>query len=216
MRKLPVSVLIVALVTLAVGCGGRPTSPTPVPLPTPTTPPGFVTFTDELNVFSISYPSAWQLDLSSMSELDAFARNLVESATGGPRAGLRLIFSAGVDAQEGSIPNVVVNVETLPVGLTLDEYFEGGQRFMRSTIAAYRVHKQAKVLLGRTEAIVYDVEFDPSSFMVAGSPSKGRAISLVAVDRAIGWTVTCTVKVPTRDDDLQTCDAVARSFRVLR
>ena len=72
------------------------------------------------------------------------------------------------------------------------------------------------MLLGRTEAIVYDVEFDPSSFMVAGSPSKGRAVSLVAVDRAIGWTVTCTVKVPTRDDDLQTCDAVARSFRVLR
>lgn len=215
MGKLRMCALIMALVTTTVVCGGRQASPTVAPLPTPTTPPGFITFTDELNVFSISYPSAWQLDLSSMSELDEFAKNRLESVTGARLAATRLIFSAGVSAQEGSIPNVVLNVETLPAEVALDEYFEAGQQFLRELFAPYRVHKQGRVLLGRTEAMVSDAEFDPS-FLGAGLPDKGRAITLVTVDRGIGWIVTCTVRIPTPDDDLQTCDALVRSLRILR
>lgn len=48
-------ILVLVLVTLA--CTGR-SRPAFEPLLTPTTPPDFVSYSDELNIFSIEYPLA--------------------------------------------------------------------------------------------------------------------------------------------------------------
>ena len=61
----PILALVAILLVSACSSGTIPTATT-TPLPPPTVLPGFSTFTDESETFSIQYPSSWLLNQSTI------------------------------------------------------------------------------------------------------------------------------------------------------
>ncbi len=216
MTKLRVSTLIIALVMVMAACRGEQKPPTFEPLPTPTTPPEFVTFTDESNLFSIAYPSEWVLALSIMQEVQSMVEDILKSkqfglsfSSGG------FVFAAGLPTQQGFDPNVNIVVQSLPGEIAVAEYFEAGLEQVKELLTGFKELSQARVLVGGREAIIADAEYDASNF-VPGAEGKVLTIQLTITDGRVGWTVTCTMIASPSAEELRTCDAVVRTLRILQ
>ena len=157
---------------------------------TPTIPAGFVSFTNELNRFIISYPSNWELE---------------------EQMPVGTVFSAGMPPQNN--PNVSIGVETVPERLNVAEYYADIEILVREIRTGFKPHSRASVLLGKNEAIMTDSEFDRSS-LVPGAIGKIRVVQAVTVDGEVGWTISCGIGLPASAQDRRTCDSVVRSFRI--
>jgi len=187
-----------------------PTAPTPTSMLPPS---DFVTFTDESDVFSISYPSHWELALSLMPEIEEITEDLIESkASGFPADKVGIVFFAGVPAPNAYLPSVNIVAESLPAGLSVEEYQEGSVEAARGLLSGFKVLDVFQVLVGNTDGLIMHAEFDISSF-ATGEVGKIRNIALLVVDGMIGWVVTCTLD---STEDLETCDAVVRTFKILQ
>ena len=92
--------------------------------PTPTTPPDFVTFTDESNSFSIKYPPDWELALSDMTAIEGVLKEIVECKFDLPLENVGFVFFAE-DATGDFTVNITV--ESMSSGMTLDEYDQAQQ-----------------------------------------------------------------------------------------
>ena len=150
MRRLLLCTSIMALMMTVITCGGsKGAPPTFEPLPEPTTPPEFVTFTDESSLFSIAYPPEWELALSLMPELEEITKDILSSKQSGlllDRVGI--VFFAGLPTEEGFDPGVQIFVESLPAEISIDEYYEASLRLARELFTGYKVHSQTSVLIG--------------------------------------------------------------------
>ena len=218
MGKLLRCALIMALVMAIAACGGDQASPTFEPLPTPTLPPDFVTFTDESHVFSIAYQPDWELALFLLSDLEDITKDLLRMKQYDLHLNkVGMLFVAGLPDLEGYLPNVNIVVESLPSEMSAAEFYEAGERPKEVLFTGYKVHSLTKVLVGNREAIVSDSEADTSVYE-PGAKGKTRTIKLTTADGKVGWVVTCGVSIdlPPSTEDLQTCDAVVRSFRILQ
>ncbi len=223
MRKLSLGTLIVAVVITTMACGRDETPatvqapPTFEPLPIPTIPADFVAFTDESKRFSISYPSHWELALSLTEELDEFVAELLESLESDvPLPEGSGVFFAGVPTQEGYDPNIVIVVEALPYDVGVAEYFEAVNKAEREFLTDYKLHTKAVVLLGDKEGIMTDAEYYYSPSLDPRVTPKWRSFDLNTVDGLIGWGVGCGMTLPASPQDLETCESVVRSFRLLQ
>ena len=234
MTKLPAVALAlaIALGTVAVACGGGdapstteptlaaqlvPTArPSPTPRPTAATRDrGFVSFTDEMKLFTVSHPPGWQLARAVMVGVDQItSRNTESGASDAQRPPIGVVFFAGVPTPQGYAPNVSIVVESLPSGLAVDEYFEATQEFAIGLFTGYKVRSRTGVLVAGREAIMAELEYDfPSS---ASGSGKWSSIQTVMVDGTRGWAISCGVAAPASAEDLQTCNTVVRSFRLLQ
>ena len=210
---------IVAVVIAITACGGGGDTPSTFgPLPTPTTPPDFVTFTDESILFSIGHPPDWELALSFVTDLEERVNDLIRTRQSDlPLASEGFLFYAGLPVESAYLPNVIISVESFPEDLTVAEFNETTQRILEALLPGLIVHSQTNLLIGTREAILKDAEFDASVFQ-PDATGKVRNISLGIVDGRVAWDVTCTVSInsPASAEDLQTCNAVVRSFRILQ
>ena len=159
---------------------------------TPTIPAGFVTFTDELNLFTISYPSDWEIE---------------EQMTVGT------VFVAAMPPQDS--PNVSISVESVPVALAVAEYYAANEQAVKEIRTGFKPHSRASVLLGNNEAIITDSEFDSSS-LVPGAIGKIRVVQALTVYGEVGWNISCGIGLPASAQDLRTCEAVVLSFKILQ
>ena len=216
MKGLCVWALVAVSLTAMAACGGGGGKPIFDSLPTPTIPPGFVTFTDESNVFSIGYPSDWELALSLLPDLEEVTKDLLRSSQSDlPLENIGVLFYAGLPAGEGYLPDVNIFVESLPFQMSVAEYYEAGQEAGEELLPGLKVYSRTNVVAGGREAIIEDGEFD-ASFFAPGETGKIRTIQLTTVDGKVGWAVTCTASIgpPASAEDLQTCKSVVRSFRI--
>ena len=190
-----------------------------LPTPTSVTSPDFATFNDGSNLFSIAYPSEWDLEPSLMPGLEEWSKSILRSK----RTGLDLsesgfIFLAGEYHPEGGnyLPNVNIIIESLSSGISATEWIEGQQETLRG-FTGYSVHSTTKTLVSNRDVLIQDWEADASAFD-SSAKGKTRFIQLFAFDGKVGWVVTCTVSIGTAvpAEDLQTCNAVVRNFRILQ
>jgi hypothetical protein len=70
--------IVVALMVGVSGCSQNQISSTPTPTE-PAIPANYVTYTDELGLFSVSYPPDWDIDLSLLADMAQAAKDYVES-----------------------------------------------------------------------------------------------------------------------------------------
>ena len=243
MSKLLVVAVTLALGAVALACGSgdtpsaaepavaaRPTPtaeptlaaeslPTALPAPTPRPSPAargrdFVSFTDAMELFTVSHPADWELVQSIMVGVNEVARP--DTPSGGTEvqsSPIGVVFFAGVPAQQGYSSNVSVVVESLHSGLAVAEYFESTQEFARGMFAGYEVRSRRDILVAGRDAIRTDLVFDiPSS---APESRKWRSIQTITVDGTRGWAISCGFAAPVSAEDLQTCDSIVRSFELL-
>jgi len=216
MTRQALAVLVGALVLSAVGCVWQTEPPNLQPLPTATVPPDFVAFTDESSGFAISYPRQWETAFSSMEEVDEWVKEFLKTEGLGDGGGIKTLFEAGVPTWDGSLdPAVSVTAESLPVLMSPNEYHEGSLKMAKELTDLLVIHSQSRVLLGGAEAILLDYQI-PFSAFAPGFEGSYRTLQIITTADKVGWTVSCGVTVSASADVLSTCEAVVRSFRLLR
>jgi len=187
------------------------------PLPTPTAPLGFVKFTDEAEGFAISYPPDWVITTSWAAEEQALLEELWEgteleeyvNASG-------WVFSAELAPADDLGPSMSIEVNPVIAGTSASRYSEGVDQTMRDTTEGFVVHSKRNVVLGDVGAIISDWEIPYSGYPgLAGVEGRFRTIDLMITDGEAGWTVSCSVDIAAAVDDLETCEAIITSFRLL-
>ena len=163
-----------------------------------TSTPEFVTFTDKEGVSSISYPQDWPV----VGPPFAPAYLAFVAPEG-------LVFLAGLPSEGGYNPNVSVVIDSSPEQLDVARYFAIAEKDASEELDGYRRIDQCMVLVGDRRALVVDADFN-------GDYGKSRSSQLIVADGDVMWIVTCSKVVRVSLGRLELCDAVLRSFRILR
>ncbi len=199
-----------AVVTLACG-GGRITIPPLETKPTPTVPASYVSFTDPVGLFSISYPREWKVEFSSLNIPRKDATNIVETILASKRSGSYLggavilfatLPSSGRD-YSASINIHASSASKEPLDKQMEDELNQIAKFQDR-----RIHKVAKIPIDGRESIFRDVE--------EGFPNL-RYIEVDVPDSNILWTLYCYIwSPPFKENTLKTCESVLRTFRILQ
>ena len=216
MRRLLFSTLLLALVVTTTVCGGEEAPPSFQPLPTPTVPPSFVTFTDESSLFSIAYPPEWELALSMLPDLEEITKDIMLGKQSNfPVGNLSMLFMAGWPIEQGLGPDVNIIAESLPREMSVNEYHEANLEASKEALTGFKPYSQFTAVVGDRESVITDSEFDLSS-LERGAVGRMRSVQLTTTDGKVGWVVTCSIVATPSTEDLQTCGAVIRTFRLLQ
>ena len=223
MRQIGIAMVVVIVATLlTVTCTSSQTAPTFTPLPTPTAPSGFLTFTDEVIGFQISYPPSWE-PIDSELVASTWERNVdTLSQEGWDLSDASLIFAAGLPTNEGGyLPSINIGVEPLPSGMSADDYIKesiAGTKKDRS--AGFTFVAQSDIQIGNLAATLIQFEVPAQDH---GGPSGWRytMIQLFVPQDRVGWVVTCALLsadifwIPSSDDLIDTCESSVRSLKIL-
>ncbi len=201
----------VAAVLVVAGCGSTRG-------PEPTTPPEFLTFTDELGLFSISYPFDWRRSIGTPSQSitlppqEDVVRSFIEGTS--PRLTSTLAFLV-VSSPRG--PHI--NVSLTDSGATSLSELARERRTLAEEFTE-RTGQQWEVLGSRTtlvdgrNALTVDLEID----RLGANHQRWRELVIPSETiQDATWGITCTVDAEAGpfEPHLATCDQVMRSFRVL-
>ena len=185
-------------------------------MPTQTTPTSFVTFTDELNGFAISYPPEWDVVRSLMADLEQTTKEMVLDLDSDlPVGQFTVVFFAGLPMEARYAPNVNVVVESLAWEASAIEFAEAARTTTEELLEGYTVRRESSILVGGKEAVMVDVEVPWASY---GFDAEGiqRLLQVMATEGKTAWVVSCSMEAPPSAGESQTCEAVVRSFRLLR
>ena len=204
---------IVAVIVLAVVAANPPPSTETEPV----VPDHSVTYTDQLGLFSISYPSQWALALEYMEGVEQAARDIIDSIVSDRPVGRAgLLFMAGLSTATGDTtmsfnPNVVVNAQPLPEGTwTHNKVVTAQIEGLKSNLSDYQEISRVRTTVDNRAATI--IEFQGS---IAGSGTRHNLVMLLLVGRS-AWTVMCTSfpgEFSGWEDDF---DAIVRSLRILK
>lgn len=206
---------ILLLVALIIGGCAKP-APTPAPTPAPSTetviPSHFTTYTDEVGLFSISYPPDWEPALSVMEELVEYTTDILKNIDEDlPIEEATLIFLGGKPTETGYLPNVSIVLEPLPPGVsTCDEYAEASVRGVKAVVQDYNEFSRIKTTIDGREATILEYE---GTFPEIG---KWRYLATTLVQGKTGWTVSCCSQVGEFSKWKDDFHAIARSLRILK
>ena len=218
--KKPIMLALISIMTilsfigLLSGCAAPAPAPTPAPAPVPTPetsiPANYSTYTEE-GLFSISYPSNWEIVTSAAQELLPEVKEQLQSVA--PELSfeqISMIFYAGMPVEGGYMPNVNIIVEPFLRAFTVDEYAEASTRGIKEVTISYREFSRTKKDIGGREAYILDCE---ATFEGMGI---GHFLMLGLPDGKVGWGITCT-SLPEEyskyEDDFH---AILNSFRILK
>ena len=140
-------------------------------------------------------------------------------ASGSPLSRGGLLFFAGWPDAEGSaafMPNVNLVVESLPREMAVTDYLATSEQNASDLITGFKVSSRAYVLTENGESAISETEYDISN-LTPVAQGKIYNINLVTLGGRVAWVVTCTLSAATMpsQEDLQTCNTVVRSFRIL-
>jgi hypothetical protein len=164
---------LVMIPAVSLACGAKPAQTT--------------TYTDEANLFSISYPSDWKTALAQIEGLEQSTEEIASSLESGtPIEKTSYIFLAGRRTATGYEPNVIVAVEPIPAGTsTHDEIVEAEVQIAKEALPDYQVLSRVKTTVDGREATILDAE---------GTPPQSVPLHYVqmitTVDKTV-WVVTC-------------------------
>ena len=179
--------------------------------PEPAIPAHYTTYTDELGLFSISYPPEWELDLESMEEVKQFSQDLIDSITSDfSIEETRLLFMAGLRIAGGHIPNVNILVEPVYGMRTHDQLVEAGIEGLKAVVSDYREFSRVRTTVDNRTATILECE--------ATIPGLGtfRLVYMICVVNRTGWAVTCTALPDDYSKWRDDFNSVVRSLRILK
>jgi len=200
------SVVVVALTIALPGCAQKE-----VPVE-PEIPAHYTTYTDEVGLFSISYPPDWEPALSLIEGLEEAVKDIVTSIeSDAPVEKASAIFFAGLPSETGYMPNVNIGVESLSgIVWTHDNMVEAEIRGLKKFIQDYHELSRVKTTVDGREATIVEYE---GTFPQLGKAHWLQTFILVGKS---AWIVTCAAlpgKFSKWEDDFH---AIVRSLRILK
>jgi hypothetical protein len=200
-----VAVLLALVLTfggMSLACGAKPAtvpppSP-PLPAETPTSLPpistepeisdNYTTYTDEAKYFSISYPSDWEMALSSFADLEEKAKETISNLKSGlPIESANAIFLAGRRTATGYEPNLNIIVEPVPEGVsTYDQMVDVRVEGAKNAVQDYREFSRVKITVDGREATIIDSEGTPEG------QGKLHFLQMYMLVDKTTWVITCT------------------------
>jgi len=210
MRRSLIVLVLLSLISLAVGAvgcgGGEKTTTTPTPAATPTPKPtsvaagGFKTYTDTANGFSISYPEDW----------DQIPSELLKATLGDMGV---VGFWPPVFQPDNYSPSFHILLEELPFTMGVDTYWDSAKRYLPNLFGNYTALSTESTTIKGVPAIVHVFTFTDSGN--DGESWQCKFIKVALVKDSGAWIITCESTVPYFDDYKPTFDAAIKSFRFL-
>ena len=177
-------VLVVILSSVSLACGTKPAQ-------TPSESgiaANYTTYTDGANLFSISYPSDWEMALSQVEGLEQSAKEVTSSLkAGAPVEKASYIFLAGRRTATGYEPNIIIAVEPVPEGVsTHDGIVEAEVQVAKEVFPDYQEFSRLKTTVNGREATILNAEGTPPEQVTLHYVQM-----IIPVDKTV-WVVTCT------------------------
>lgn len=204
---------IIVVIVIVVMATRPPTSTEPEPA----IPARFTTYTDELGLFSISYPPEWELASEYLEDIEQISRDIISSiASDRPLDETDLLFMAGLPTTIGSTtisfnPNVNINVAPLPgITWTHDEVVTAEIEGLKRILPDYQEFSRVKTTIDSRTATI--IEFQ-GTFTGLGTRHDVVMVFLVGKTE---WIVMCTAlpdEYSEWEDDFY---ATVRSLRILK
>jgi len=204
-----IAVIIVLLLILSCATAELPSTPT---FTEPEIPVNYTTYTDELQLFRISYPSEWEIPPASLADIKQAASDYLKSVDSDlPLEKATYLFVVGKQAMGGYNPNVSIAVESLPQGvLTHEQMVEATLRGIITSVEDYMLVSRSKTTVGDREATIVDLEVTLSG--------KGRyhVLQMYILVNKTAWLVSC---ITTPEDFIKwekDFQSIVRSLRILK
>jgi len=202
-KKLPLLILIIAFLSLGVCAQSK----SPVPA-------NFTTYTDEVNLFTISYPANWEPVFSIIESLkqvtDEYMNSIDEK---GFSEKSNVVFLGGVPLDSGYYnPNFGITVEPLDDdNVKIEDLVDFSVREYKRVSEEYREFSRTKTIIDGRQAIILDFEIRlPNTELV-------HLLTMSMCIDKFWWAITCTVCPPLNfydfKDDLY---AIVKSFKILK
>jgi len=180
--------------------------------PEPAIPTHFTTYTDELGLFSISYPPEWELDLESMEEIEQFSQEIISSITSDiPLGEAHFVFMAGLPTIIGHNPNVNIIVEPLSgIMRTHDQVVTAAIESLKLVVSDYHEFSRVKTTIDNRTATIIECQAT-----ITGLGTYHDVFMCCIMNRTM-WTVTCTALPDEYSEWEDDFDAIVRSLRILK
>lgn len=171
----------------------------------------FTTYTDEQKLFSISYPSDWITAQSAVPAIEEKAKEAVRKLqTGVPLDQFTLLFAAGKPSGQGLDPNLQIGIESIKVSASIEQVVEASIRTIKETVTDYVQYAQTKINIGEQEAILLELGGTFPGYM------RIHQLQLYVVVGQLVWLIGCATTPEYYQEAKETCDMIARSFRILK
>ena len=210
--KNAIIVLAILSLPLLVSCKTQPVSSPEPQIQEPAIPANFTTYTDESNLYRISYPPDWELALSKIEGLQQSTKELINSINSNvPVEKASIIFFAGLPKGAGYAPNVNIVVEPMPESVsTHDKMMEMEIRGIKAVVKDYHEYSRLKTTVGGREATILDWE---GTYSQAG---KIHTLQLLMLVGKTGWVVSCSPTEGEMSKWEADLNSVVRSLRILK
>jgi hypothetical protein len=183
------------------------TSPLPLEIPA-----DYTTYTDESNVFSISYPSDWEEDQAYMSMFGQSGKQAATKIKAGiPVEETSTMFSGGKRVATGWEPYLTITVGPLPAWIsTLDGIVDESELIQRKNFDDYHKLSRVKTTVDGRAAIILEWQGNETK------DEKRHFLQLYTITNKAVWVVDFITApegfVEWHDD----CYAVLSSLRILK
>ena len=177
-------IIVFALVLLfssVTGCSNKSTTTTPTV--------AFSTYTESTNLYSISYPQAWELANSMTTLQSQITATINKINAGTPLTTGSVIFVAGLKADTGYYPNINISVDPAPTDLTNnDQAVQAEVNGIKTLHPDYQEVARTRIIVnGKT---VWLLEFKAT---FTNTPLMHDYLCVYLLNGNI-WTMTCTAK----------------------
>ena len=147
----------------------------------------FSTYTDNTNLYSISYPQTWELTNSMVTLQNQITATISKINAGTPLTTGSVIFVAGLKADVGYYPNINISVDPAPTDLTNnDQAVQAEANGIKSLHPDYQEIARTKIIVnGKT---VWLLELKAT---FTNTPLMHDYMVVYLLNGNI-WTLTCT------------------------
>ena len=202
-KKLSLLILVIAFLPLGVCAQSESSIPT-----------NFTTYIDEINLFSISFPTDWVPAFSIIESLKQWTDNYMNSIDEkGSLEKSNIVFFGGVPLDSGHYnPNISILAE--PLGddnVKLEDTVEDLVREYKKVAEKYREFSRTKTIIDGRKAIILDLEARFPNLVLV------HCLVMFTVIDKFGWAITCTVCPPLNFYDFKVdLYAIVKSFQILQ
>ncbi len=173
-------------------------------------PSEFVTYTDENNLFSISFPSDWTIDKSKLNDFQEDSLEVLkcmESCTALEES--KTVFFGGYpDTANEYLPSLQIVIGSTK-GFAMEKLAEDAIQMLDVFFKDFVLFEKSNVVIGKHEAIIFDYAYTV--------PEMGRVrlINVFTVTGTITWNVRCGTSEEYFETENQTIRNVMNSFQIL-